>query len=625
MKERLLTNLTEEFLELITKSSPKVTSQLETEVHPIRQIHWFSRLVDACIPSPLLNDSSQAFQARTLVTFVIILGFFAVIGVSFTIIVEQTLPLRRIITIAMVACMSFSIVIMRRTQQLQQAGLFFVVLTMLVVAYVDFVNRSIDGPATILWILPYAITAMLLGTKKAFYVGTGSLVLLLVNATLLQLDRLPSSLSSPDNWKWLRVVMFMVVLSVVAVCIYGLTTLERRRQRELSDEISLNKEVMDSLAKATNEAQVAARSKELFLATMSHELRTPLNGVLGNAQLLAREVENSNAKARVESISASGELLLSIINDVLDYSKFESQGVSLNPREFDLSKCLNQLCHLVKPRIAEGVLLSINGTVEPIYINADSHRLSQIVLNLLSNAAKFTERGHISLTLSTIDNGHIKIQVSDTGNGISEENQKRLFQDFVQVGDDVHKHMEGTGLGLAITRRIIERMEGEIEVISTPGKGTSMIVYLPVELVEEPAVDLPNVEEPQTDTPNDFSNLRVLIVDDVEMNCVMLEGMLEALEVKECHIEKDGHLAVERIKQDCNYDLILMDVRMPTMDGLEASHQIRKLGYSKPIIAVTANAFEEDRGDCLAAGMDDFLAKPVSLETLQDVLSEVLS
>jgi CheY-like chemotaxis protein len=168
-------------------------------------------------------------------------------------------------------------------------------------------------------------------------------------------------------------------------------------------------------------------------------------------------------------------------------------------------------------------------------------------------------------------------------------------------------------------------MDGTIRVESSLGSGTCMTVFLPVDFAESPVSDEPSDGQPQCDDAIDFSRLRVLIVDDVEMNCMMLEGMLEALGLPSCEVEHDGSLAVERIRDDDNFDLILMDVRMPTMDGLEATRQIRQLGFTKPVIAVTANAFDEDRQDCLAAGMNSFLSKPVNMDELQRVMIEVLA
>lgn len=592
---------------------------------PTSPVGKFDRFVDACIPEAVRADSSQALQARTLIIFVLILSFFSIVGMTFTLMVEQSLPWERVLTMFLIALQPVSLLIMWKKQHLRGAALFFLALSLILVCYVDFMNRSLEGPASVLWVLPYAMAAMLVGARSAFYIALASVVLISLNATLLKLDLLPASLSSPENWIWLKLIFTLIVLCTVAFCIYGLISLEKRKQEELSQEIRLNNKMMESLEVATNEAQAAARSKELFLATMSHELRTPLNGVLGNAQLLAKEIKDISAKARVENITSSGELLLSIINDVLDFSKFESQGVSLNLEVFDLSQCLRQLYRLIKPRVQEGVQFSISGADEPIFINTDPNRLSQVILNLLSNAAKFTEQGHIGLSMSMLGDGQLKIQVSDTGNGISEENQKRLFQDFVQVGDDTQKHMEGTGLGLAITRRIVERMEGDIQVYSSLGKGTTMAVYLPVELVEEPQTDQDPDIASNSLNDVDYSAVRVLIVDDVEMNCVMLEALLNSLGISNCEVERDGLDAVNRIKQDDNFDILLMDVRMPIMNGLDATRQIRELGYDKPVIAVTANAFEEDQEGCLEAGMEHFLAKPLRLEDLQSVLNKALA
>ena len=209
----------------------------------------------------------------------------------------------------------------------------------------------------------------------------------------------------------------------------------------------------------------------------------------------------------------------------------------------------------------------------------------------------------------------IMIQVQDTGVGISDEDAKFLFQDFVQVRKHAHRQVEGTGLGLAIIQRIIAKMSGSIKLESEEGKGSTFTVELPISAYEIQTTTLQsNLENQQNVTHYDFSSLNILIVDDVAMNCIILKALLEELGIQNITEENDGQEALERIRHDDSFDMILMDIRMPKMDGLEASELIRKLGYKRPIIAVTANAFEEDKHACLNAGMTDFLSKPIELE-----------
>lgn len=610
---------------MTTEDAGQFEANQEKRSEPALKREGLGGLVDAWIPSPILNDASLTFQARALIIFVMITTVFSAIGMGMTIAVEQSIPIRRAITMCLIASMFFSIIIMRKTQRLDEAAWYFVFLTTVIITYVDAMNRSIDGPAISLWILPYSTAALLLNARSALFVGAGSLILLAINISLLKLGYLPPSLSNPDNWSWLKLIMFVVSLCIITVCIYGLTSLEKLHRQDLSREIERNQRIMTSLEKASVEAKAAARSKELFLATMSHELRTPLNGVLGNAQLLAKESNDDAIKTRVENITASGELLRSIINDVLDYSKFESQGVALNPEVFDLSQCLTQLHSLIRPKIAKGVEFTITGTEHPLFIDADSQRLSQVVLNLLSNAAKFTKTGRIDLSLEVLDNKRIRIQVSDTGCGISVADQTKLFQEFAQVGDQSQRQIEGTGLGLAISRKIVEKMQGKLDVSSALGAGSTLTMELPIDVVSAPSDKIDQKAQLEPSQTSHFSDLRILIVDDVAMNCVVLQGMLATLDITQCETENDGAMAVNRISEDKDFDLILMDVRMPNMDGLEASRLIRELGFTKPIVAVTANAFEEDRDDCFEAGMSNFLSKPVKLESLQQVLSDALS
>ena len=277
----------------------------------------------------------------------------------------------------------------------------------------------------------------------------------------------------------------------------------------------------------------------------------------------------------------------------------------------------------MEAKLKPGVSFVLEGVDKPNYINADQNRLSQVMLNLISNAVKFTERGSITFSLVKDDDQGITIVVQDTGIGISKEDAEKLFQDFVQVRKHAKRQVEGTGLGLAIIQRIVDRMGGTISLDSIEGKGSTFSVRLPLVILSNDHIE-EKAYSKNSCLEGDLSSLRVLIVDDVSMNRIILKALLEELGIKDVTEEHDGKEAVERIKQDNQFDVVLMDIRMPNMDGLEASQLIRGLAYDKPIIAVTANAFDEDKQACLNAGMRDFLSKPIEIGKLKEVLQNAL-
>lgn len=576
--------------------------------------------LDKLIPNSILNDASECFKARTLIIMVSILVLLATISMTLIIAVDKSLPTRRLITISLISLQPFSIWLMWQKKKILQAAWYVVSLLAVTVMYIDYNNESFKGAFSIIWMLPTTIAVMLLGGRAALKVTFISIIGMSINFILLQQGLLPAPITPPVKWLNAELIISISVMLIVSFSVYALARIAKQKELALSTEIESRKKIATELKSAKDIAEQAAENKSMFLATMSHELRTPLNSILGNAELLTREQLTEKTESRVNDIYSSGQLLISIINDILDLSKFDTYGIELNNETYDISDQIKRIQRMMEPKLKPGVTFVLKGTSSPVYIHSDQNRLSQVILNLVSNAVKFTEVGQITVELICEQNAII-VKVSDTGVGISKNDAKNLFQDFVQVRKHANRQVEGTGLGLAIIKRIIDRMDGTITLDSEEGKGSIFTVKLPLKTEEfSHTIPMPEAENQISTTTNDLSQLSLLVVDDVPMNCIILNALLEELGIMQITEEHDGEDAVALVRKNSSFDMILMDIRMPKMDGLEASKLIRELGYTQPIIAVTANAFEEDKQACLDAGMSDFLSKPIELEKLKEVL-----
>lgn len=374
----------------------------------------------------------------------------------------------------------------------------------------------------------------------------------------------------------------------------------------------------------THEAKVAAekanKAKSDFLASMSHELRTPLNGILGYAQILKRDPNLAEKqKSGVDVIQRCGDHLLTLINDILDLSKIEAQKLELQPIEFHLPDCLQQIANMVRVRADQSGLAFIYEIAEnvPTMVRGDEKRLRQILLNLLSNAVKFTEKGEVAFRVAydkdSEAKGTLSVQVEDTGRGIAADKLHEIFLPFQQVGE--HSHQEGgTGLGLAITKKLVTLMDGTLELSSTVGKGSTFAVRVVLPPVK---AWTPKPREPErTIVGYHGVRKRILVVDDKWENRIILANLLVPLgfEVNEASNGSEGLAKA----QEQRPDLIVMDLVMPGMDGLEATRLIRESTDLKdiPVIMSSASAFEFNRNDALSAGCTAFLAKPVQAEDL---------
>jgi signal transduction histidine kinase/ActR/RegA family two-component response regulator len=401
-------------------------------------------------------------------------------------------------------------------------------------------------------------------------------------------------------------------------------------------DISQKKQI-DQTIKAKEQAEAASRAKSDFLANMSHEIRTPLNGIVGFTDLLLKTKFDDDQLVYLKTVNESAQTLMEIINNILDFSKIESGKMELNSEEIDIIQLSNQIINLFKYEANHKkieLLLDIDPNV-PKYIRGDSFRLKQILVNLLSNAMKFTFSGHIKLKVSQVEEevtiSKIKFSVIDTGIGIKDHNKKKIFQSFIQADNTTTRKYGGTGLGLAISSQLLTLKNSHLQLSSTYGVGSEFFFTIAYEKIPEAGGNLVVKEDLVSYDSSHFlcklNNFNVLIAEDNKINMLLAKTLVRKI-ISNCNLIEAANGAEAVILAEENLpDLILMDIQMPIQNGYDATLEIRKNEKTKhiPVIALTAGVLNGEKEKCIEYGMSDYVTKPIIESDLQKVLLKWLA
>lgn len=417
----------------------------------------------------------------------------------------------------------------------------------------------------------------------------------------------------------IRATLMMVLITMLTG---GLLWCQlRRQQRALEERQASLGQANHQLLVARQEAEKASKAKSEFMAVISHEVRTPLNGIVGLTDLLEEEVvKSAQGREYLSSLKVSTDALATVINDILDYSRIAAGKLDIVYESVSLDAFLNHFCSSYRHRSTRSpVDFHCHVSSGLGHVRVDPNRLRQVLMNLLNNAFKFTDEGSVTLEVAAIDKGscyQVGFSISDTGCGMNSAQQSLLFQPFSQVDTSLSRRREGTGLGLVISQQLVQAMGGRIRLESEAGKGSRFYFTLVLQKAQ-PAVD---VIEPDSPGLALFAN--ILVVEDNPINQMLVRKQLTTLGYQ-VSVAENGLEALKAVAST-SFDLVLMDMQMPEMDGIEATRQLRSNGETFPILAMTANAMPEDKQRCLDAGMQMVITKPVKVAVLQRAITDYL-